>query len=70
MLQHLRKRLGIAEDRFAIHMDTVGNTLSSTIPLALEAAINDGRVHAGSRVVLTGFGVGYSWGSVLVEYPG
>jgi 3-oxoacyl-[acyl-carrier-protein] synthase III len=70
MLQHLRKRLGIAEERFAIHLASVGNTLSSTIPLALEAAIKDGRVRPGSRVVLTGFGVGYSWGSVLVEYPG
>ena len=70
MLEHLRKRLGIAEDKFAIHIGQVGNTLASTIPLALEAALKAGKVHPGSRVVLTGFGVGYSWGSVLVEYPG
>jgi 3-oxoacyl-[acyl-carrier-protein] synthase III len=70
MLQHLRRKLGIREERFVIHMESVGNTSSSTIPLALEAALKDGRVKPGSRVVLTGFGVGYSWGSVLVEYPG
>jgi 3-oxoacyl-[acyl-carrier-protein] synthase-3 len=70
MLQHLRRKLGIREDRFAIHMASVGNTSSSTIPLALDAALRAGRIGPGSRIVLTGFGVGYSWGSVLVEYPG
>lgn len=70
MLQHLRKRLGIPEERFAVNMATLGNTLSSTIPMALEVALREGRVRPGAKVVLVGFGVGYSWGSVLVEYPG
>ncbi|HTE05101.1 MAG TPA: 3-oxoacyl-[acyl-carrier-protein] synthase III C-terminal domain-containing protein, partial [Planctomycetota bacterium] len=69
MLNHLRKRLGIAEDRFAVHIADVGNTSASTIPLALQAQLDAGRIVPGSRVVLVGFGVGYSWGSVLLEYP-
>jgi 3-oxoacyl-[acyl-carrier-protein] synthase III len=70
MLNHLRKRLGIAEERFAVHIAEVGNTSASTIPLALDVALRAGRIAPGSRVVLVGFGVGYSWGSVLLEYPG
>jgi 3-oxoacyl-[acyl-carrier-protein] synthase-3 len=69
MLTHLRKRLGIREERFALKIADVGNTSASTIPLALEAALKAGRVAPGSKVVLVGFGVGYSWASMLVEYP-
>jgi len=70
MLRHLQKRLGIPDDRFAVRIEDVGNTVSSSIPLALETALAAGRVGPGARVVLCGFGVGLSWGSVLLEYPG
>ena len=40
---------------------------SSTIPIALESAMQQGRVKAGDRVALIGFGVGYSWGAAMVE---
>ncbi len=70
MIEHLRRRLKIDEERFAVHIAKVGNTVSSTIPLALEQALADGAVKAGQRVLLVGFGVGYSWGSVLLDYSG
>ena len=69
MLKHLRRKLRISEERFVIHMSETGNTVASTVPLALEAAIQAGRVQPGMRVLLTAFGTGYSWGSVLLEYP-
>jgi 3-oxoacyl-[acyl-carrier-protein] synthase-3 len=69
MLEHLRRRLKISEEQFVVHIAEVGNTVSSTIPLALEECLAQGRVKPGAKVLLCGFGVGFSWGSVLLEYP-
>jgi len=70
MIDHLRRRMKIPEEKFALHIAEVGNTVASTIPLALEKAIAEDRVHSGDRVALVAFGVGYSWGSVLLDYQG
>lgn len=64
MLEHLRKGLRIPEDKFYVAMEHCGNTVSSTIPIALSHAVSDGRLMPGNRVMLVGFGVGYSWGAV------
>lgn len=69
MLEHLRQKLRVPEERFALDLGETGNILSSTIPYCLDRALQAGRVGPGSRVVLVGFGVGYSWGSVLVDFP-
>lgn len=68
MLQHLRKKIGIREDRFPIELEYTGNTVSSTIPLVLEKLLNDNKIKKGDNIMLTGFGVGYSWGSVILKY--
>ncbi len=70
MMEHLRRRLRITDEQFMVHIDEVGNTISTSIPLALRAAVDAGRVGPGAKVCLVGFGVGYSWGTVLLEYPG
>lgn len=70
MLEHLRKRLKIAPDRFQLTMGHCGNTVSSTIPIALKHAVLEGRLHSGALVMLVGFGVGYSWGAALVRWSG
>jgi 3-oxoacyl-[acyl-carrier-protein] synthase-3 len=61
MLNHLRKSLKIPEDRFYISLEHCGNTVSSTIPIALRNAAAEGKLRTGDRVMLLGFGVGYSW---------
>ena len=68
MLAHLRRKLAIPEERFVVDMADVGNTVSSTIPIALARAITSGRVSPGSRSVLLGFGVGLSWAGVVVDW--
>jgi len=70
MLEHLRRRLKIPEERFVIAMSETGNTVSSTIPIAMEQALADGRIGPGKKVALVGFGVGFSWGTILLDYPG
>jgi 3-oxoacyl-[acyl-carrier-protein] synthase III len=68
MLDYLRKRLKIPEERFYIFLKHSANTVSSTIPIALHAARAEGRLKAGDVVMLVGFGVGYSWGATLVRW--
>jgi 3-oxoacyl-[acyl-carrier-protein] synthase-3 len=57
-------------ERFFVDMADVGNTVSSTIPIALQRARAAGRIRPGSRLLLAGFGVGYSWGAALVQWDG
>lgn len=62
-------RLGIEMDRVAVVLDRTGNTSSASIPLALVDAIDNGRVAAGDRLLLVGFGAGMSWASAIIEWP-
>ena len=68
MLEALRKKMKIPESRFPIVMEQCGNTVSSTVPLALKQMKDDGMLRHGSRLMLLGFGVGYSWAGCLVNY--
>jgi len=70
MLEHLRKRLKIPPEKFQMTLSHCGNTVSSTIPIALKHAALEGRLPNGALVMLVGFGVGYSWGATLVRWSG
>lgn len=66
MINYLRKIMEIDKDRFFIFMDTVGNTVSSTVPIALCEAQKQDKLHG--PVVLAGFGVGLSYGATVVDF--
>ena len=68
MLEHLRKKLGVPSEKFVVAMEHSGNTVSCTIPIALHAAQTAGQLRPGARVMVVGFGVGYSWGGTLVRW--
>lgn len=68
MLEHLRKKMKLPAEKFYLHLSHCGNTVSSTIPIALHHAVKDGAVRAGATVMVVGFGVGYSWGASLVRW--
>lgn len=65
MINYLRKLLDIDKERFYIFMEHVGNTVSSTIPIALVEARKEDKLHG--NVLLAGFGVGLSWGGVILK---
>jgi 3-oxoacyl-[acyl-carrier-protein] synthase III len=69
MLEHLRGKLKIPREKLFLWMASCGNTVSSTIPIALKHALAEGQLRAGQTVMLVGFGVGYSWGATLLEWP-
>jgi 3-oxoacyl-[acyl-carrier-protein] synthase-3 len=65
MINYLRKLMEIDKNKFYVYMETVGNTVSSTIPIALCEAQKEDKLHG--NVVLAGFGVGLSYGAVVLE---
>lgn len=68
MLEYLKKILKIPDHKFYIGVEKVGNTVSSSIPLALKKAEEEGVLKQGDKVLLVGFGVGLSWGAVVIDY--
>jgi 3-oxoacyl-[acyl-carrier-protein] synthase-3 len=69
MLEHLRKKLKIPSEKFCVSLRDCGNTVSSTIPIALKDAHAQVTVRPNIPVLLVGFGVGYSWGAALIRWP-
>jgi len=67
MLDYLRRKLKIPKDIFYINMRDTGNTVSATIPIALKDCMDQGIVKKGERVLIAGFGVGYSWGGTVIQ---
>lgn len=67
MLKHLRTKMKLPAERFWIDVESCGNTVSSTIPIAMSEALARGVVHPGEHTMLVGFGVGLSWAATMVE---
>ena len=65
MLEHLRKKIKIEECKFFENLTLIGNTVSSTIPIALCDAREQGILKG--NVLLAGFGVGLSWGATVIK---
>ena len=67
MLDSIKKKLNINNEKFYIHLEDCGNTVSSTIPIALYHARIENKIRIGNQILLAGFGVGYSWGGVVLN---
>jgi 3-oxoacyl-[acyl-carrier-protein] synthase-3 len=62
------ERLGLPEEKVVINIERFGNTTAATIPLALNDAVNDGRIKKGDRVLLASVGAGFTVGAVLMRW--
>jgi 3-oxoacyl-[acyl-carrier-protein] synthase-3 len=67
VLEALSKKMKLPAEKVYEFMSDCGNTVSATIPIALSEALSSGRVRPGSRVMLVGFGVGYSWAGCIAR---
>jgi len=65
IIDAMNERLEVSPEKVVVNLDRYGNTSSASIPIALDEVVRDGRVKRGDLVVLTGFGGGFTWGSVL-----
>jgi 3-oxoacyl-[acyl-carrier-protein] synthase-3 len=68
ILDATAKKLGIPAEKVIVTVDRHGNTSAASIPLAFDAAVRDGRVQRGQRILLEGVGGGFTWGASLLEY--
>ena len=67
MMDFLRKKIKIEAAKFYYCLENMGNTVSSTIPIAMKEAIKDGSIKQGDKILIAGFGVGYSWGGCILS---
>ena len=65
IMDAVAERLGIPGDRIASVVESTGNTSAASIPLALAAAVGEGRLNRGDLVLLAGFGAGMAWASAV-----
>ncbi len=62
------KKLSMSMDNVVVTVGEHGNTSSASIPLALDAAVRDGRIKRGETLLLEAFGGGFTWGSALLRF--
>ena len=67
ILETLQKSIGISKDKLFVNINEVGNTTSSSIPLAIQSLMNKKKIKKNDILLLSGFGVGYSWGTCLYK---
>lgn len=68
MLNTIRKVCGLPKDKFYVNMNETGNTVSSTILIGLKDCIENKTIKSGDRVMISGFGVGLSWGGTILNF--
>jgi 3-oxoacyl-[acyl-carrier-protein] synthase-3 len=67
VINALRDKLDLPEDKTPIYVEDIGNTVSSTIPIAFHHLLKQNKIRSGSTVVFVGFGVGYSWAATVFK---
>lgn len=68
IIEATAKKMGLSMDKVIVTVDRHGNTSAASVPLALDAAVRDGRIKKGQKIMLEGVGGGFTWGAVLIEY--
>lgn len=68
IIEAVNERLKIPNERTAYVLDRTGNTSAASIPLALAEAADEGRLNEGDLVLLSGFGAGMTWASVIIRW--
>lgn len=62
------KRLGLRPEQVMVNVERYGNTSSASIGIALDEAVEAGRIRKGDRILMVGFGAGLTWGAALWEW--
>ena len=68
MLSTIRKVCVIPKDKFYINLASTGNTVSSTVLIGLKECIDNNTIKSGDKVMISGFGVGLSWGGTILKF--
>lgn len=68
ILDATARKLGLAAEKVVITVDRHANTSAASVPLALDAAVGDGRIRQGDIIVLEAMGGGFTWGAAAVRF--
>lgn len=68
IMEATARKLGLSMDNVIVTVATHGNTSAASIPLALDAAVRDGRIKPGQNIILEAVGGGFTWGAVLIKW--
>jgi 3-oxoacyl-[acyl-carrier-protein] synthase-3 len=68
IIEATAKHAGLPMDKVMVNVDCYGNTSSASIPLALNQAVQEGRLKPGDLVLLVAFGAGFTWGSAVIRW--
>jgi 3-oxoacyl-[acyl-carrier-protein] synthase-3 len=68
IIESLAHKLKLSAEQVIITLQKQGNTSAASIPLALDAAVRDGRIKTGQLILLAAFGGGITWGSALIRW--
>ena len=68
IIEATAKHANIPMDKVYVNVDMYGNTSAASIPIALDEAIEKGRIREGSIVLLVAFGAGFTWGAMVVRF--
>jgi 3-oxoacyl-[acyl-carrier-protein] synthase-3 len=68
IMEATAKKLGLPKEKLIATVHHHGNTSAASIPLALDEAVKDGRIHPGQTLLLEAVGGGFTWGAVLLRW--
>ncbi|MFL5618805.1 MAG: beta-ketoacyl-ACP synthase III [Gemmatimonadaceae bacterium] len=68
IIEATAKHAGISMEKVYVNVDRFGNTSSASIPIAIDEAIEKGRLRPGSTALLCAFGAGFTWGSMVIRF--
>lgn len=68
IIDSVAKKLHLDPEQVMVNIQKYGNTTAATIPMAMSEAWQDGRLERGDRVILSAFGAGFTWGSLLLTW--
>ena len=68
IIKAVAEKLGLTKDQAIINIEKHGNTTAATIPIAISELYQNGKLKKGNRVILSAFGTGFSWGSLLLKW--
>ena len=68
IIEATAKHAGISMEKVYVNVDRFGNTSSASIPIAIDEAIEKGRLRPGNTALLCAFGAGFTWGSMVIRF--
>lgn len=68
IIEMVQKAAGLRDDQVYVNIQKYGNTTAASIPIALDEALDEGRLKTGDLLVLTAFGSGFTWGSAAIRW--